>query len=821
MTPNLGEIITKSHKSPTIVNADSNFVVVTYWWGRGNINGNTARPCVYFWETMFDKFIRIFTMKYFHTVSDTRRSQGQGQGTGQGKERIRVVDVDRLLGTLTHVLSQLSMFNTEFDKKANSYLHLVAESYGLLHIKDKAARRHALEIKYQEEFERPLPTKAEIARDFKEVVLHIIHENRALMYQLFLLQKDLNSLESLYKRENNHDVDTIQMMKERTQEIVHSRSDIMATIKQSTKMKHAVLSFFGNKYANANVYDVLNDRFRYKHPIRFEVMIDNWEKTCARAGCNYLAMEYPEFAAPGGYQLGINAKPRFIQRALELCHPRPVLYIDGDMTVNKYPYIFDMKGVDFMARNWHIDPRSSDRVDTSIYVDPYKFETSGGIMYFAQTHESNRLIDAWVKESDSPRQRGKADDRILSLIFQTKGFLLSLNVIHLPIEYLWLSMDYDERAMDKMEMSISSMRESIYIEHPECLTSEDTAAGAGASSDRTPHFYNFLSLDEDSRPISEDLYQRLMFPSATMAKSFHNYHAYLMDAVYMQDDDDPNPIFDDLGLVGQHPFRVTKYATGYGGRRNPIAARNEQRIRDELNDTYLNRNADKFLTPNLFGYMVIREEDVMTVGEEYVIPLILALLLRGHSVMYLPAATLPDHENDIMIRDSTRLELVFYPETDMTHSFFKPAIQLDKPILFRITENVADLRESMMYKSLIMFASLQDMSNTLYHGSFQIVSRVRIGYMFTPKKSMLMGGSVGRTGSRTDLYTNQQTNQQTYEEGLQELYGPPPAKTIQLIKKLHHRLHTRILRKTARARKTVVRSIKTGIRKSRSVRKTV
>lgn len=827
MAPNLGEIITKSHKSPTIVNANSNFVVVTYWWGRGNINGNTARPCVFFWETLFDKFIRNFTMKYFHTVSESRRRQGQGTGRGRGlgrdqdTEHIRVTDMDQLLGTLTRVLSQLSIFNAEFDKKANSYLHLVAESYGLLHIKDKAARRHALEIKYQEEFERPLPTKKEISRDFKEVVLHIIHENRKLIYQLFLLQKDLNSLESMYKREKHHDIDTIQMMKERTKEIVNSRSDIMATIKQSTKIKHPVLSFFGNKYANANVYDVLNDRFRYKHPIRFEVMIDNWEKTCARAGCNYLAIEYPEFAAPGGYQLGINAKPRFIQRALELCHPRPVLYIDGDMTVNKYPYIFDMKGVDFMARNWHMDPRSSDRVDTSIYVDPYKFETSGGIMYFAQTHESNRLIDAWVDESDKPRQQGKADDRILSLIFQTKGFLLSLNVIHLPIEYLWLSMDYDERAMDKLEMSTTGMRESIYIEHPECLTSEDTAAGAGASSDRTPHFYNFLSLDEDSRPISENLYQRLMFPNATMANAFHNYHTYLMDAVYMQDEDDPNPIFDDLGLVGEQPFRVTKYATGYGGVRNPIVARNEKRIRDELNDTYLNRNADKFLTPNLFGYMVIREEDVMAVGEEYVIPLILALLLRGHSVIYRPTVTNPDHseaiapdgccEYDIMIRDSTRLELVFYPETDMTHSFFKPAIQLDKPVLFRITENVADLRESMMYKSLIMFSSLQDMSNTLYHGSFQIVSRIRMGYMYTPRKSTTIGGS-----PPTDLHTNQMTNQQTYEQGLQELYGNPPAKTILLIKKLRHRLHTRNLHKTksahktARARKTVFRSIKTA-----------
>jgi hypothetical protein len=791
MSPNLGEIIAKSNTPPTIVNADSQFVVVTYWWGRGNINNNTSRPCAYFWETMFDKFIRIFTMKYFHTVSNENRTR---QRT---RDRIRVMDVDRLLGTLKQTLSRLSIFNTEFERKAQSYLDLIYESLHLLHIKDKVERHQMAETAYQTRFGHPLPTKAEIVRDFKEIVLDVIHENRALIYQLFLMQKDLKALEGTYKHEKEHD---LEMMKQRTQEIVTSRSTILDTIKQYTRQKRPVLTFFGQSYANSNIYDVLNTRFRYQEPILFEEMIQNWEETCARAGCNYLAIEYKEFAAPGGYQLGINAKPRFIQRALELCAPRSVLYIDGDMTVNKYPYIFDMKGVDFMARNWHVDPRSSDRVDTSIYVDPYKFETSGGIMYFAPTHESRRLIDAWVSESDNPRQRGKADDRILSLIFQTKGFLLSLNVIQLPIEYLWLSMDYDERALDKLDMTRTSMREAIYIEHPECLTSEDTAAGAGASSDRTPHFYNFLSLDEDSQPVSESLYQYLMFPDEKMAKAFHNYHSYLMDAVYLQDEDDPNPILDDLQLVGEQPFYVTKYATKYGGTRNPIVARNEKRIRDELNETYLTRHADKFMTPNLFGYVVVREEDVAPLGEEYTIPLILALLQRGHSVMYRPTATQPDHEMDIMIRDSTRLELVFYPDTNPTQSFFKPFVQLNKPMLFRITEQVADPRTSMLYKSLIMFESLADMSDVLASGSFQIISRVRVGYMYVPKKSTsatLSNPKYSRGGSKT-----RNVDPQSYEQGLQWLYGNPPAKTVQLIKKLQHRIYTRTIRRTKTARRS-------------------
>ena len=30
---------------PNIINPKSNFVVITYWWGRGNLNKNTQRPC--------------------------------------------------------------------------------------------------------------------------------------------------------------------------------------------------------------------------------------------------------------------------------------------------------------------------------------------------------------------------------------------------------------------------------------------------------------------------------------------------------------------------------------------------------------------------------------------------------------------------------------------------------------------------------------------------------------------------------------------------------------------------------------------------------
>ena len=56
----LKPIIDKTNKQPTIVNDASKFVVVTYWWGKGNLNANTARPCMFFYEDIIKKSTKFF-----------------------------------------------------------------------------------------------------------------------------------------------------------------------------------------------------------------------------------------------------------------------------------------------------------------------------------------------------------------------------------------------------------------------------------------------------------------------------------------------------------------------------------------------------------------------------------------------------------------------------------------------------------------------------------------------------------------------------------------------------------------------------------------
>lgn len=112
-----------------------------------------------------------------------------------------------------------------------------------------------------------------------------------------------------------------------------------------------------------------------------------------------------------------------------------------------------------------------------------------------------------------------------------------MKIIQLPIEYLWLTLDYDDRLLDAIyDGDKHAMSESIMIEHSECLTSEDTATGSGAASDRTPKFYGYL--EENVEPVSEQFHEYIMFPSADMVETFKPYLEYMSGVQYLNDGND-------------------------------------------------------------------------------------------------------------------------------------------------------------------------------------------------------------------------------------------------------------------------------------------
>ena len=474
---------------------------------------------------------------------------------------------------------------------------------------------------------------------------------------------------------------------------------------------------------NMSMNQILHKIFRFVEPIKFGEMIKNWKQSCRKNNCNYLVVEYPEFAEPGGYQMAINAKPLFIKKALELCGGRSVLYIDGDMCIKKYPHIFDMPDVDFMARGWWMDPRANDGLDESFVVDPYLFETSGGTMYFSNSMEAYFLLKLWIEESAKEKNKGKADDRILSLVFAIRKLLFSMKIIQLPIEYLWLSLSYDDYMPDKYFNNKNMMKETIFIEHPECLTSEDTATSSGASNDRLPNTYR--AIEEYVYPISEEFHEYVFFPNTLMRDQFKDYLNYMKKTQYIYDGNkfliEQKFIFKEDKTKNEYPLYVTPFENNFG-KRNDVAKKNKNII---------DKNKWWFDTNVIQDDIVLINEDLN--DEDDLIPFIIKLLSENKSVFYNPS-NMDGHNPfykkifDEKYEFYKNFEFVYVgmdhfttSNYDMISNDFKRGIQINQPIFFRPND--------VLIKFLYMFKYLSDLSEMLDYGYYHFISRVRITFL--------------------------------------------------------------------------------------------
>lgn len=424
-------------------------------------------------------------------------------------------------------------------------------------------------------------------------------------------------------------------------------------------------------------------------PIKFEEMIANWEASCKKHKCNFLAEEYPEFAVKGGYQHAINFKPYFIELALNACYPRSVLYIDGDMKIKMYPAICDMKEVDYMARGWNTDPRPGDwKTHGKFCFDPYVFEMSGGTMMFGNTHHGRKLLKVWQQET--AKYPGKADDRILSMAIMLQRMLVPLSSLQLPLEYLWLDMDYDFY----LEEGEDYKKNRIAISHPECLTGEDRAATLGAASNRYPRSYDryvsdYLYCDWD------EVYEYIQFDDKEQVKGFKPYHTFL----------------DNHGAAD-----IIPYAKKYGSY-NAVAKKN-----GELLEKVTPKIREKvvFVSPHNYESIALHKVE----SEREAIVTILKYLINGQHVIYIPGkssrsvSTVLAHaikeELDFVTRNPSKIRNRAKPEY---------SLQLDPayPIYFGPNNKV-------LKHWLLMSESFQEMEK-LFNRTYIFLTRVHCGWV--------------------------------------------------------------------------------------------
>ena len=730
----LEDIVFSAADAPTIVNEKSKFVVVTYWWGRNNLNQNIARPCVYFYEQMVSKTIN-FGLKYLLIMYSNKTQKLVNMSNQRSVEKLFA----------SHI-STLPSFHTMMKLYAKIYLDEIYADLNLLNNKDLARFEQAKRAIAKMSIEGTSPTdymlmtesadQTEFLNRAKDIMhaccTKILELNSKIILDLVYAKKTIGTMKEKYIQtlgkgnEANLEKDAIKSI---TLLMAAEKKTLMDQIKQRIREKMN-MDILGTRYENSNILDILNTLLRFRSALKFEDMIKRWELACAGINCNYMAVEYDYFSKTRQYQMAINAKPLFIKHALKLCGERAVVYIDGDMFVRKYPAIFDMPNVDFMSRGWNMDPRASYNIVTSIMYNPYKFETSGGIMYFSHSREARQLMDYWITETAKPYNSGKADDRILSMIFNAKKFLLNMTIIQLPVEYLWLTLDYDERMMEHIyDWDKKLMDSTIYIDHPECLTSEETAEGAGASSDRSPKLHKFLDAEDDNIPVSEEFYEAFMFPTQTMADQFKTYHNYMSETHYL---DDGNPILYERKLVdpknpdnNEYPMYITPFNKGYGPKQKIVDA-NMAIVRDELNETYWTRGTGQMIMQNKTndGKTIVLCESLVP-GDEYTIPMVIALMKKKYSVIYLPSKCTTECYFNLVNSKRHDLELVFIPDLQRMSHILKPLIDLSQPVYFHNTSEL-----SLLDKALAMYTSLDEFSHSLNNGNYQVVSRIRIGYVF-------------------------------------------------------------------------------------------
>jgi hypothetical protein len=553
--------------------------------------------------------------------------------------------------------------------------------------------------------------------------------------------------------------------------------------------------------------------------ISLRQMIDYWKKNIESKDCYYYVQEYPKFDTmaeeiraenkskleiytsakkltgllntkppkpKGVYQAAINAKPLFIKKALEFCSAKGfkgVVYIDGDMTVNTYPEIFNMPNIDYMARGWNIDPRSSYQFRLKKYAyNPFVFETSGGIMYFGDSIYAKQLLDIWIRASLRSSNKGKADDRIISILFNANRLFVPYNTIQLPLEYLWLTDIYgtkeenrllksnfyktkntnlnktnatidknikghviydfeiDENTKKKIfKDSPDDISGPIIFEHPACLTGEERAEEQGAASNREPILYDTVVSQYTEESIHGGMfYEYIFFENDDVA--LLSYRKYL-------------DIMSKLEFIGGlPPFYKVDYNNHYG-KHNKIVKTNLNKFikansnnSNSLNTSQLSQ-ISSILTKNLEVVNKPLQDkpetrkyiEVAGDGTNVDILTILTHLQNGYDVLYLPkdytkelvnsCPKVCSDRNTLLKKFPNGCEFAAFVEEDDSQmnnmDEYKPKFSR-KPMYFSHTSKI--LRHALLMSNSVFESKVGDLDCgfvDVFRSSFIFVTRIR------------------------------------------------------------------------------------------------
>ena len=187
----VSSIIGKSTNKPTIVNNDSKFVVVTYWWGRGNLNANIARPCISYYEEMIQKGLK--SVINFVTLIYKQKP------TELNKLIIKSIDTIKIYKPYISFLK----------KASNSYIDMLYEMCKI--DKKKVANAENKLIQCLEEMKKEgkisesfvYKSHSDIRLLFNMIIKEIVRMNVDRISALILLEEEVVKLKETFTKKNN------------------------------------------------------------------------------------------------------------------------------------------------------------------------------------------------------------------------------------------------------------------------------------------------------------------------------------------------------------------------------------------------------------------------------------------------------------------------------------------------------------------------------------------------------------------------------------------------------------------------------------------
>jgi hypothetical protein len=224
---NLGNIINQTIGIPTIVNEESKFVVVTYWWGRDNDNSNIARPCISFFQELVNETIKYIN-NYLLTLEHYRI-----------KTTIYQFDSSTIIKDFSifkkNILTTTG-FKTIISKYAKKYKGSIQDD-----VKHNSSKVNMENIKLLSDVEN-------IEMKMTEIMLKMIEINKDNLYDLFLLNLENNNLRLEYTKKSK----TTKVLLDSVKKMNKDKKKIDDNISTKNKQK-TTHQLFGKLFDNHNI----------------------------------------------------------------------------------------------------------------------------------------------------------------------------------------------------------------------------------------------------------------------------------------------------------------------------------------------------------------------------------------------------------------------------------------------------------------------------------------------------------------------------------------------------------------------------------------